>query len=80
MNLQQTEKFVPDWKLHSICPTCKSKSIGGCRCMLSDQSCANGHTWFVCPVHHKTVLGLSDHSGDTYRCQCDSTSFYRTEA
>ena len=78
MNVQQQE-FYPNHALHMICPICKSKSVGGCRCFLSDQICSNGHSWYYCPIHNTTILGESDHSGNTIRCRCDSTAFYRTE-
>ncbi len=78
-NLQQESEFHTNWELHRYCPVCKSKAVMGCRCLLSDQSCENGHSWYVCPIHHKTVVGQSDHSGDTFRCQCDSTAYERAE-
>ena len=70
----------PNWELHDICPVCKTPSVGGCKCILADQVCKHGHNWFMCPVHHKTVIGSSNHTIDSYQCQCDSTAFYRTEA
>lgn len=79
-NVQQVPEYYPtNWTLHGFCPTCKTKSVGGCRCMLSDQSCANGHSWYVCPIHGKTIVGQSDHSGDTFRCRCDDTAHDRNE-
>ena len=77
LNLDNTE-FIPNWELHGYCPVCKEKSQGSCRCFLSDSSCVNGHRWYVCPIHHKTIIGQSDHSGDTMRCRCDTTAFFRT--
>jgi hypothetical protein len=72
-------EFNVNWKLHDYCPICKQKSLGGCRCFLSDQICKNGHHWYVCPLHLKTVIGKSDHSIDTMICRCDETAFERTE-
>lgn len=60
---------------HRICPVCGEKSIGGCRCPLSDQTCSNGHHWYRCPIHGITLIGESDHSGNTMRCQCGNTEY-----
>ena len=70
-------EFIPNWELHDTCPVCKEKSVMGCRCFLSDQFCINGHHWYICPIHSKTIIGQSDHSIDTMTCRCDITAFYR---
>jgi hypothetical protein len=79
MNVELKKDFHPDWGLHRICPICKAISTCGCRCILSDQFCENGHHWYVCPVDHRTVIRQSDHGLDAMTCHCDSTAFYRTE-
>lgn len=73
------EKQIVNWNLHEYCPTCKEKRVRNCRCFKADSTCANGHNWFVCFKHGKTVLGQSDHGKNTFDCSCDSTAFYRTE-
>jgi hypothetical protein len=70
----------PDWKLHEICPVCKSHYNCSCKCMLADHSCPNGHHWFICSTCKNTVIGQSDHSKYFGICQCNSTAFFRTEA
>jgi hypothetical protein len=76
---EQRKKFVPNWDLHQFCPTCKEKASGGCRCMSGCNECPNRHEWHVCVMHQKTVLSGVGHGGDSDRCTCDSTAFYRTE-
>jgi hypothetical protein len=71
-------KKHPNWGLHRICPKCQEKSVFSCRCLLSDQICSNGHHWFVCFVHGKTVLHESSHKVGIDVCQCDETAFYRS--
>lgn len=74
-----TKEFIPNWKLHPYCPICANKSLGGCKCILSDQSCKNNHQWFICPVHGKTVLGESSHKIASDVCQCNNTAWERTK-
>jgi hypothetical protein len=40
----QAKKAPPYWE--DICPTCKTKAVSGCRCMINERTCANGHTWY----------------------------------
>lgn len=28
-----------------LCPVCNTKAISGCRCILNNRRCANGHHW-----------------------------------
>lgn len=52
------------------CPICGERYKIQCRCLRSDRKCPNGHEWHRCLVHGKTVMGPSDHSGNTVRCTC----------
>ena len=70
---------VPNWKLHEYCPICKTKCVAGCKCMLADRVCENGHNWFMCGSDQKTVIGESDHAKYTNECQCNETAYERTE-
>ena len=54
----------------SICPVCEKPRKSSCKCPRGDSKCENGHTWHVCTVHQKIVLGSSDHSLPTNTCTC----------
>jgi len=56
--------------MNNLCPVCNQKSICSCRCMRSDSTCKNGHSWHTCIKHHVIVLGESDHSIDSFACTC----------
>jgi hypothetical protein len=51
------------------CPICHEKWISQCKCMIGEKTCINDHSWFTCPVHHKIIIGKSDH-GLGLECQC----------
>jgi len=53
------------------CPICELKWASRCKCLLNEKICPNGHSWFTCPVHKKTVIGDADHSLNTDICQCN---------
>jgi hypothetical protein len=81
----------PNWELHKFCPICKEKATGGARDFEGTNFCANGHTWFLCLVDHKTVTGgmpfvnrahgyRQKVVGDPFKiCQCNETAFERLE-
>ena len=55
----------------SRCPVCNEPSVSRCRCPRSDSTCANGHKWHTCTVHHIRVLGHHNHAiGGMNICTC----------
>jgi hypothetical protein len=54
----------------NLCPVCNKPSVSSCRCFRHDSTCRNGHEWHTCTVHHKTVMGHSDHGLDIMACTC----------
>lgn len=61
------------------CPTCGSPYETRCRCMRGDSWCKNGHSWHVCFVHQKIVLGEANHSLDINQCTCKDNKNMITE-
>jgi hypothetical protein len=54
-----------------FCPICGKESSGTCKCMRHDCCCENGHQWHTCTVHHKIVIGQSNHTLPTKTCTCE---------
>ena len=52
------------------CPICHLKWQTQCKCLISERTCANNHTWFHCPIHHTLVVGESKHGLGMNVCQC----------
>ena len=58
----------------TLCPVCKQKWVSQCKCPISERTCKNGHHWYQCPVHHKVIIGQSDHGLDSLECHCKPKS------
>ena len=60
-----------------VCPTCKKEPEVTCKCPRADSTCACGTQWHTCQVHHKLVLGPSDHCKPMDECTCLPREVYR---
>lgn len=58
------------WSYVGKCPTCDLPREGYCKCMRSDSTCQKGHSWHICIVHDRLVLGSFNHRLDTDDCSC----------
>lgn len=53
-----------------FCPICGEKYQASARCPRSERYCKNGHTWHICTVHKKIVIGHSNNTIPMFDCSC----------
>lgn len=62
--------MIDDERDLDACPVCCEHYQSVARCPRSERYCKNSHTWHICTVHKKKVVGHSNNSIPMFECSC----------
>ena len=68
--MMTSELLIDDEKDLDACPICCRIYDFKARCLRSERRCKNEHTWHICTVHKKKVVGSSNNSIPMMECSC----------